>query len=150
MIFFTVPGQPQGKGRARAFVRNGHVAHYTPEKTRSYEGVITALALEAMHGRAPSNAPLQLDLILWFEVPDSWPKWKRDAALAGTVVPTTKPDADNVTKAVKDALNGVVWRDDCQVVRMSVAKKYDVRPRVIVEVSEVEGALSAQAKRASH
>lgn len=39
-LTFSLAGHPQGKGRARAFVRGGHVGHYTPEKTRSYEGMI--------------------------------------------------------------------------------------------------------------
>ena len=50
-VAFTVPGTPQGKGGARAFkMRDGRIGHYTPEKTRSYEGTIKTLAMEAMPG----------------------------------------------------------------------------------------------------
>lgn len=146
MINFTIPGQPQGKGRARAFVRHGNVAHYTPAKTRSYEGVITTLAMEAMRGSAPSDQPLALELDMCFEIPRSWPLWKAQAARQGKVVPTTKPDADNVAKAVKDACNGVVWRDDCQVVTVMIRKRYSDSPCVAVSVSVLSDLMPAQTK----
>lgn len=147
MIRFRIPGQPQGKGRARAFVRNGHVGHYTPAKTRSYEGVITTLAMEAMQGREPSKKPIRINIMCLFEVPQSWPQWKREAALRGEILPTVKPDLDNVEKAVKDALNGVVWRDDCQVVADSKESRYSDTPEVIVAVWEIESATAQIKKR---
>lgn len=142
-ICFAVPGQPQGKGRARAFLRRGHIRHYTPDKTHDYERTISILAKAAMHGRAPTLQPVQVDLILWFEVPGSWPKWKRDRALDGVIAPTVKPDVDNVVKAIKDALNGIAWHDDCQVVRLSVVKKYSQEPGVLVDVSVINGLVAA-------
>lgn len=147
MIQITIPGQPQGKGRARAFVRNGSVGHYTPAKTRSYEGVITTLAMEAMQGRAPSQRPIRMEMVCLFEVPQSWPQWKREAALRGEIVPTVKPDRDNVEKAVKDALNGVVWRDDCQIVADAKSSSYSETPAVIVTVWEVSSAPAQIKKR---
>ena len=59
-VAFTLAGHPQGKGRARAFVRAGHVAHYTPEKTRSYESMIRGAAMDAMAGRAPFDVPVEV------------------------------------------------------------------------------------------
>jgi len=50
------------------------------------------------------------------------------------VLPTTKPDADNVVKAVFDGLNGVLWRDDVLVVDLRVRKRYAATPCVRVEV----------------
>lgn len=147
MIKFTIPGQPQGKGRHRSFVRNGHVGHYTPAKTRSYEGVITTLAMEAMQGRAPSTRPIRMEMVCLFEIPQSWPQWKRDAALRGDIVPTVKPDRDNVEKAVKDALNGVVWRDDCQIVEDSKYSLYSETPGVFVTVWELVSAPAQIKKR---
>ena len=115
MIHFFVPGQPQGKGRARAFSKgNGKIDHYTPAKTRSYEGEIKARAMQAMGANKATDKPISLDLALNYEIPKTWPKWKRHLALTGDIVPTVKPDSDNVTKAIKDALNGIAWNDDCR------------------------------------
>lgn len=137
MIRFTIPGQPQGKGRARAFVRHGNVAHYTPAKTRSYEGVITTLAMEAMKGRPPSDRPIEIILKLFYPVPASWPKWKQTMAYENKIIPTVKPDVDNVEKAVKDACNGVAYRDDCQVCDVYKTKRFSDRPRVEVIIQNI-------------
>lgn len=75
-------------------------------------------------------------------IPQSWPKRKQAAALAGTEYPTKKPDADNVIKAIFDALNGVVWHDDTRVVDMVVRKRYAAVPGVtkeIVRVNQIDG-----------
>src|SRR5690606_17037782 len=115
-----IPGQPQGKARARSRIikskRTGQqfVSHYTPADTRRNELTIRTLAVAAMRGRPPMPGPVRLELLIAFEVPKSWPKWKTEMALAGQIAPTVKPDSDNVEKSVKDALNGVAWVDDCQ------------------------------------
>lgn len=150
-VKILVPGIPQGKGRARAFIRRGGrgagtTGHYTPEKTRSYEGVIAAMAQAAMAGRALLTAPLLIEVIAVMPVPPSWPAWKRAAALRGEVLPTTKPDLDNIEKALKDGFNQVVWRDDAQVVHCVKSKRYGDTPGVMVTVTP-SGALSAQDKR---
>jgi Holliday junction resolvase RusA-like endonuclease len=69
-------------------------------------------------------------------------------ALGGEVLPTAKPDADNVVKAIFDGLNGVLWRDDVQVVDLRVRKRYSAAPAVRVEVWAVadpvqQGSLAA-------
>lgn len=126
MIRFHIPGTPQGKGRARAFkMRNGAIGHYTPDKTRTYEGMIRTQAMAVMGGKSPVESPIALTLTIVMPIPNSWPAWKRELAVAGRLVPTTKPDADNIEKAVKDALNGVVYRDDAQVVAADKIKCYE-------------------------
>ncbi len=48
--------------------------------------------------------------------------------------PITRPDLDNLVKAVKDALNGVLWRDDSQVIELEAKKIYGNPPGVEIEV----------------
>lgn len=158
-ILIVVPGHPVGKGRARSAIlygKNGEpikskktgrilTTHYTPEKTRTWEGIARSLAMDAMHRREPLECPVRLSLIITFAIPDSWPQWKRALALAGRIEPTVKPDADNVEKAVKDALNGVAWRDDCQVVSGAKEKLYGEQPGVRILVSARE-TMPAQVK----
>ena len=144
MIEIYIPGPPQGKGRARsARLPNGKTIHYTPEKTRTYEGIIASLAMEAMDGKPPLDGAVLLLLTIHMPIPASWPAWKREMAASGRVAPTTKPDADNVEKAIKDGLNGIVWRDDCQVVSVTKVKCYSRTPRVEVVVAPMD-ALPAQ------
>ncbi len=134
MIAFEIPGPPIGKGRPRAFRMGNSVRMHTPEKTASYESLVKLAARQAMRDAAPAAFPVALSLIVLHPIPKSWSKRKQEAALAGTERPTTKPDADNVAKAIADACNGVVWVDDAQVVELSVSKRYSATPGVMVEV----------------
>ena len=53
--------------------------------------------------------------------------------------PTKKPDADNIAKVICDALNGVAYGDDTQVVNLNVKKRYtDEEPKVIVHIEQLE------------
>lgn len=134
-LTFSLAGHPQGKGRARAFRRGGFIGHYTPEATRSYEGMIREVATQEMAGRAPTGEPVRITLTAFFDVPRSFSKIKAARALGKDIVPAKRPDLDNIAKAFLDAMNGVVFRDDCQIVRCDLAKVYGPTPQVVVTVS---------------
>lgn len=140
MITFTVPGQPQGKGRPKASRFGGGVRMYTPAKTASYEGLIAHAGQAAMAGRALMEGAAFVALDIRCQVPASWSKKKRAQALAGEIHPTTKPDVDNVEKAIFDGLNGVVWRDDVQVIEVAKRKRYAEAPGVVVTIRPIEQA----------
>lgn len=133
----VVEVEPKGKGRPR-FTRTGHA--YTPARTREYEELIAARALEAMQGRQPipKDVPLRVTIVAVFGVPVSWTKKKRLAALQGVLRHTRKPDYDNVGKAVCDALNGIVFEDDCQIVSGEVEKVYGPEPMLKIFIEELK------------
>lgn len=136
---FTVPGDPVAKGRARAFVRGGRVAHYTPAKTENYEARVAVFAKQAMVGAKPFSGAVALSVIARFSIPASWSKKRRQAALDGLEHVTKRPDLDNVVKAIKDGMNGIAWADDCQVVRLVDCRKvYAEQPGVDVIVAGLE------------
>ena len=137
MISFVVPGQPQGKGRARIGKVGKHARMFTPEKTLAYEGLIAYTAQQAMHQRALFDGPVSVVMKIDCAIPASWSGKKRRAALASEVFPTTKPDCDNTVKAVFDGLNGVAWRDDVQVIDLVVFKRYAETPCVRVQINAV-------------
>ena len=120
--------------RARAFRRGNFIGHYTPEKTRSYEGMIRTAAMDAMGDRTPFNEPVEVELSAFFAVPASFSQKKRAAAIAGEIKPAKKPDADNIIKAWTDAMNGVVFRDDALIVKGSFVKAYGPAALVAVTV----------------
>lgn len=133
IITFIIPGEPVAKGRARSFVRNGHVAHYTPEKTARYENLVRLAAQQAMGETAPAEGACALVVRAFLAIPASWSMKKQRAAALGEITPTKRPDLDNIVKAVKDGANGVAWKDDSQVVDVRASKRYGT-PRVEVEV----------------
>ena len=132
IIAFTIPGQPVAKGRPRACIRGGKVATSTPDNTARYENLVKLAAQEAMKGLPPIGGAVALEVKVFLAVPASWPKKKQAEAVAGTVRPSGRPDADNLLKSVADGMNGVVFADDAQVTSCLVQKRYDTAPRVEV------------------
>jgi Holliday junction resolvase RusA-like endonuclease len=65
----------------------------------------------------------------------------------GDRLPTSRPDADNVAKAVSDGANGILWVDDSQIVDMAVTKRYGTIPEVRVRVFEHAGNVKLDGRR---
>lgn len=133
MIRFTVPGQPQGKGRPRVGKIGTHARLFTPAKTVAYEGLVAHAAHAAMAGAPLFEGPVGCELTIHCAVPQSWSGKKQRSALASEILPTSKPDIDNVVKAIFDGCNGVLWRDDVLVVELAVRKRYAATPGVYVK-----------------
>ena len=133
VVTFTVPGQPVAKGRARITTFGGHVRSYTPEKTRRYENQVSAYAAEAMRNMPLLGGPVEVVVQAFMMVPASWSLKKRLSAIAGQIKPTTKPDLDNIVKAL-DGMNGIVVVDDSQIVKLTATKQYSEIPQLIVSV----------------
>ena len=134
MLTFEIPGDPVAKARPRVAMVAGRARLYTPAKTEKYEARVALFAKQAMAGRPVMVGPVALSVTALFPIPPSWPKKRQAAARAGTEQHTKRPDADNCAKAILDGLNGVVWKDDSQVVTLSIEKRYAEVPRVEVLV----------------
>lgn len=137
-IRFTIPGTPKGKGRPR-FARVGkYVRTYTPEETANYENLVKLMYQEAARGkRFADDDMLDMRVIAYFEIPVSTSKKRRKLMLEHKERPTVKPDLDNIIKVVKDALNGVAYKDDKFVVDEQTRKFYSEKPRVDVTIRRV-------------
>lgn len=121
-----IPGQPQGKARARTFYnpRLGKHQSVTPGKTVLYENLIKTCYLRAHEGECYEDEPLEVIIRAFYEIPKSTSKKDRVRIQNYELYPTKKPDADNIAKVVCDALNGMAYKDDKQIVNMTVRKRY--------------------------
>jgi len=136
MIYLVVPGEPCGKQRARTFYdrRVGRVVSKTPEKTKNYETFIRELFAVKYAGFLPLADAVRLRINIYRGIPKSESQ-KRAGKMEATLIrPTTRPDASNVLKAVEDALNGLAFRDDSQLVEVLVQKYYSHTPRVEISL----------------
>ncbi len=131
-----MPGAPVGKGRPRITTIGGRPRAFTSAKTRQAEAEIAAAASAVMGSRPPSESPVAVGIVAVHQVPQSWTKARKLAAMSGEVVPA-KPDLDNVGKAVLDAMNGVAYADDVQVIRLTLEKEFGAVPGVHVVVREI-------------
>lgn len=130
-VQFIVMGAPEGKGRPR-FSRTGHT--YTPEKTRAYEDKVRR-CWKTQSGRGfAGGMPLKATIVGYFPLPKM--SKKKAAELDGTLH-TKKCDADNLAKAILDALNGCAYPDDSAVSILHVRKyQTSAAPRVEVTIEE--------------
>ena len=133
-VTFSMTGEPRGKGRPRATPRGGFPTVYTDDNTRKYEASIKSIATTQMCGKRPLEGPLSVSLRFRLSVPTSYSKRLRTAILAGEEPYFGAFDIDNFAKAVLDPLNGVVFVDDKQVVRLFVTKIAAETPGVDVRV----------------
>jgi crossover junction endodeoxyribonuclease RusA len=135
-IAFRVVGVPQPKGSMRAFHVPGMKAPIVTESNRNVRSWSQLVAAAAGHRMSEADAHLMLGALavrLVFALP-------RPKAIKAKRVPhTRKPDLDKLTRAILDALTGVVYRDDAQVVLLEIAKRYadpGVVPSVDVIIAE--------------
>ena len=134
MIKFTIPGPPQGKGRPR-FTKSGHT--YTPAKTAEYEKLVQAEYMRQCAGQSLHGQPVRISIDVFFEIPQNTSKKRRSEMMGMDRSPTKKPDIDNVIKIITDALNGIAYDDDAQIVSLSATKFYDETPHVDVRLDDV-------------
>lgn len=131
-IVITLSGEPRAVGRPRFARKTGHA--YTPAETRKYQSALRLAAQDVMGDNRPLEGPLKVLVVALFPIPKSFSKKKHAAALEGKLLPTVKPDADNLLKQL-DSFNQVVWRDDKQITSATVVKHYSDKPLLHIEVS---------------
>ena len=136
-VQYSVPGEPRGKGRPRFAKRGNFVKTYTDAKTVSYEDQIRFYALKAMGDSKVIEGAVRVFVSIRMAVPKSYSKKRREACLNGLEAPLKKPDWDNVAKSICDAMNGIIYVDDTQIVEAHITKQYAQQAEVIVLVQEV-------------
>ena len=141
-VTVTIGGVAVAKGRPRV-TRRGIT--YTPAATRRYEAHGRLAAQQVMDGRAPITTPVRAEILVDLPVPQSWSQRRRDAALAGNIRPTSRPDTDNFIKSGLDAINGIVVTDDSLVVELVATKRYARIPQLVITVTSLP-AMAANGK----
>lgn len=131
MISFAVHGDPVAQPRhkiatrgkfARAYIQKDHPIH-------GYKQAVQLAAKVAMGGRAPVESAVEVAIVFCFARPKSHTKAQRLDDRH-----TQKPDLDNLTKAVLDALNGICWTDDSQAFRLRPEKKWASEAKTIIAI----------------
>lgn len=144
-LTFFIPGKVKPQARPRTITKGkggrplGFARTFIPRDTRDYQAWIKSCAMDAMNGSALMDGPLHLTVIIQVSPPKSWSGKRKSLAISGEIHPTKRPDRNNIEKALEDALNEIVWKDDAQIVRWTGAKIYSDDPGVAVTVSELPG-----------
>jgi len=154
-IRFSIQGTPVAKARARTYaqtdssgqpiMKNGKLSMKTktPDKTKGWETYVSLICRQAAANnrlQEVPRGPVVLGCIFYMPIPKSWSKKKKAEALAGTLLPTPKPDLSNFIKAIEDAGEKVLWDNDSQIIGYGTidgvitSKRYSNKPRVDVEI----------------
>lgn len=153
VAYFVIDGKPQGKARARTFYnpKLGRVQSMTPENTVLYENLVKQSFIQqaSKDCRWFNKEPLAMYITAYYPIPASTAKKDKQLIATGKIFPTKKPDADNVAKVICDALNGVAYGDDTQIVKLSIVKAYtEWQPRVQVYIEDMKkGGASDEIKK---
>lgn len=127
-IQFSIPGPPQGKARPKF----GKGRAYTPNGTVIYEKIVRCRYLAEAQEEPIMTGPVTVDIWAFYPIPKSAGKSTREKMCHMELRPTKKPDLDNVAKIICDALNGLAYKDDAQVVELRVHKDFSESPKVVV------------------
>jgi crossover junction endodeoxyribonuclease RusA len=150
MITFTAYGTPAPKGSTKAFFRPGMRFPVVTEDnthTRPWAAIVKDAAMQILYQHSQfdrvfyPDGPLSLKIVFYMPRPKSLPK--------RVLFHTKKPDLDKLVRAIKDALTGVVWTDDAQVMSMSAAKLYASEgdmPRAEIQVDQSQVAAASEAR----
>lgn len=145
MIRFRLDIEPRGKGSVRAAIVGGHARTYKDTATRTYERQLSLLALP-YRPRTPFKEPVSVTIDAVFDRPKYMRRRSKvDGRLLGgypeeRFAHFRKPDPDNISKSVLDALK-TWWVDDALVARLLVRKWYramDERPGLEIEIDTME------------
>jgi Holliday junction resolvase RusA-like endonuclease len=116
---FVIPGDPVPQSRPRV-TRNGQV--YYPPRIVEFRRWVRANATAA-HLPVRTGA-LWLGLEFVFARPASHTLKSGNLSSRASEYPATKGDCTNLAKGVEDALNGIAWEDDSQIVETWTRKRW--------------------------
>ena len=127
---FFIAGTPIPKGRPRAAARGKHTILYTPKATKEYEDHVAEVASKHIPETGIITGPITISLVFFLKAPKKYTKKMNTPHV-------TRPDVDNLAKAILDGLEGILYENDAHVTTLYAHKCYRDKPRVTVSVSEL-------------
>ena len=135
MIYeFEVPGKVIGKGRPRLNSYTGVV--YTPTKTKDYESLVEQYFLLKYPRFKILEGRIKVSIIAYFSIPKTTKKADINEMLENNISPTKKPDIDNIVKSILDSMNKFAFKDDNQITKLEVEKKYALEDKIYIKIEE--------------
>lgn len=132
VIKIDYPGEPHSQTRHRHTSRGGFVRTYDP-KSKDKEQFVTYV--QDNYGFEKMEGMIQASIVANFSIPKSYSD-KKTNTLHNQFRPK-KPDVDNIAKFYLDALNGIAYNDDSQIICLEVTKKYSKMPSTSILLQEV-------------
>ena len=130
MIQFTIKGEIKTKQRPRATVIGGHARVYSSKDTIMYENYVKS-EFQRQCAYYLGTEPLKATIIAHFLPSGELAKYGEDVQYIACM---KNKDLDNIAKTILDALNGIAYEDDKQIVELHCEKYYTSKNTEYVEV----------------
>jgi Holliday junction resolvase RusA-like endonuclease len=132
IIRFDILGKPAPRGSKRAFPirrKDGSLGVVVSDETGERGRLWMAMVREAARGALPPNwvvhsGPVKLFVVFHRSRPKAHYTTKGAVKPSAPAHPTVKPDLTKLLRALEDALTGIVWRDDSQIIYQAASKEY--------------------------
>ena len=135
MIYeFEIIGEIVGKERPRVNTYTNMV--YTPNRTKEYEKLVQQYFKIKYPNHIMIENRISIEIIAYMKIPKGTSKKRENLMLEGIISPTKKPDIDNIAKSILDSLNKFVFKDDNQVCKLLIEKRYSKEEKVYVKIEE--------------
>lgn len=134
-MLIIIPIEPVEQQRPRATAQGGHARVYDPKKVREFKQSVAEYVTQQPLPKF-ENVELSVQVKFYRPIQKSLSKKERELRLSNVHRPIVKPDLDNYTKSILDALNGILWDDDAKIVHLELDKYYSEQPRIEIEVHE--------------
>lgn len=130
MIILTISGEPISWKRPGFNKKTGGIYdQQRDEKER------VRWQMRSQYKKEPLSCPVSVDIVCYFPIPLATSRAKRNQMLQGEITYMIKPDCDNLAKHLLDCMNGVLYKDDAQVWKLTVTKLYSDDPRTTLTIA---------------
>lgn len=128
---YKIDIQPMGAVR---MTNRGKFVNKSAQRYLAYKDEIKRQISQQVHVEVLAY-PVEVETVFYMPIPQSWSKKKQAAAI--NQPHRSKPDIDNILKGLFDSLNGLIWKDDNLVSKVTATKVYGEYPGIKVTVKEI-------------
>ncbi len=134
MIIFEIHTTPVPQKQTRFAFRHGRGIGIDPSKQ---DKETIQWHIRPYAPAEPYQGPVQLDITFYMPIPKGTPKLKTKQMINQTMYPIKRPDIDNLSYLVVNAMKGIIYEDDSQIVDLNLHKRYGETPKTVVKVIQL-------------
>lgn len=135
MIQFEINMSPVSQKQTQFIARRGFCRGIDPSKTDREQ---IQWQIRPFAPKEPLEGPLQIDITFIMPIPKGTSKVKMKQMINGVILPIKRPDIDNLSYIVVNAMKTIMYEDDSQIVDLNLHKRYGEVPKTIVKVMSYE------------
>ncbi len=133
MFLFEIHGDPIPQKQTQ-FIRKTGIAYDPSKKSRSQ----IQWQSRPYAPSVPLQGPISVDITFYFAPPKSTSSVKRRQMLNHVIHHTKKPDADNCAYLITNALKGIFYDDDAQIIDLNIHKRFAEVAKTVVKIIAIE------------